>query len=255
MSNKIKNMRNNIFSLALILVFGLSICAKTPVVSTITPELEADERKYAVRMENVVNMQTPGYRELKSTTIIDAPGKRRTIFYRDFKQGPLVRTKQSLDLAIEGSGFFVIQTPFGLAYTRDGRFVLDSQGQLVTRADAYPVLGMEGPIFLPDIAVAISQDGNIYHDDKLIGRLRVAVILNPRDLYTGNGVVFSAHPNSALEFSPEEPYKIRQGYVENSNVNSVEQLGNMASDQSYDLKAKILQMELSRLTKVSEMLR
>ncbi|MFH1429285.1 MAG: flagellar basal body rod C-terminal domain-containing protein, partial [Candidatus Margulisiibacteriota bacterium] len=69
------------------------------------------------------------------------------------------------------------------------------------------------------------------------------------------GVLFFAPLNKPLEFSIEEDYKIRQGYIENSNVKTVEQLGKMASDKSFDLKSKMVQMELNRIFKVTEMLR
>ncbi|MFA5928778.1 MAG: flagellar basal body rod C-terminal domain-containing protein, partial [Candidatus Margulisiibacteriota bacterium] len=70
-----------------------------------------------------------------------------------------------------------------------------------------------------------------------------------------NGVLFIASNKLPLEFILEEDYKIRQGYIENSNVNSVEQLTKLASKKTYDLKAKILQMELGKITKTSDMLK
>lgn len=220
-----------------------------------SPELVIDENKYKLRMENVVNLQTPGFCELKATTLLNSKGEKETIYYRDFKEGSFIKTGLKLDFAIEGGGFFVLQTPVGEAYTRDGRFVLDNDGRLISRANRYPVLGDMGELIVANSDISVVENGTIYLDKDEIGKIRIAIIKNTNDLESVNGVIFLVKPQKSLEIVDKSDYKVRQGYIENSNISAVEQLGKMALDKAYDLKAKIVQMELQRLTKVSEMLR
>ena len=239
----------------LLTICSYSLLGQGTIVKTISPELAIGEVGYELRMENVVNLQTPGYKEIKSTTVINQNNSNHVIFYRNFKPGSLVKTGNTLDFALEGSGFFTVQTPLGLAYTRDGRFTVGPNGRLFARTEAYPVLGEYGEIIIPERKITVSNDGYIWSKDMQLGRLKVTRIKNKQNLVSLNGVFFLADKQKPLDVLPEEDYKIRQGYIENSNVNSVEQLGKMASDKSYDLKAKILQMELQRISKISEMLR
>ena len=80
-------------------------------------------------------------------------------FYTDFSPGSLKQTGNTLDLALEGDGFFVINTPQGKAYTRQGNFQRDGNGKLVT-IDGYEVLG-SGPITIENGKVDIDTSGNI----------------------------------------------------------------------------------------------
>jgi len=82
--------------------------------------------------------------------------------FHDFSQGAAEPTKNPLDVAIDGGGFFVVQTPAGERYTRDGSFQINNQGQLVN-ASGYPVLGGGGPIVFQqtDKQITIASDGNV----------------------------------------------------------------------------------------------
>jgi len=231
------------------------LSAKSKIISNILPKLDLDQINYSIRIENLVNMKMPGYKELKSTEYLNKDGKREVIFYRNFIQGPLVDTARNLDFAIEGEGFFVLETPLGIVYTRDGRFLINNQGILVNRTNFFAVLGERGAIEIPDKQIITNQKGEIYKDKEIIDRFRIAVIKDKENLESHNGIIFKANNKKPLEFSLEEDYKIRQGYIENSNVNSVEQMGKMASDQGFDLRSKAVQLELQRIGKISEMLR
>ena len=82
--------------------------------------------------------------------------------FHDFAAGNTEQTKNPLDVSIDGNGLFVVQTPAGERYTRDGAFQINNQGQLVT-AGGNPVLGTSGPIvFQPtDKQINIAADGNV----------------------------------------------------------------------------------------------
>ena len=91
----------------------------------------------------------------------------------DLASGSLTSTGNPLDLSIAGAGFLVVQTGQGLAYTRNGGFHLTAEGRLVT-AHGDTVLGEQGPINLPNGAVAVSPDGTISVDGAVVANLRVA---------------------------------------------------------------------------------
>ena len=88
-------------------------------------------------------------------------------------QGPLIPTNGPLDMAIQGDGFFVLQSPEGEVLTRDGHFTLDANGNLVS-SQGYLVLGEDGPIKAGTSPFAVSADGTITQDGAIAGKLRFA---------------------------------------------------------------------------------
>lgn len=233
-----------------------AIFANNNIINTIQPSLETDELRYNIRMENVVNMQTIGYKELKMVILLDeAKNEKQVVVYRDFKDGTFLNTNDYLDLAIEGDAFFVIETPFGTGYTKDGRFMIDGQGRLLTRTDYYPVIGVGGLVVLPDSQVSFSTKGEIYKDFEIIDQLKIVSIQNKKDLISMNGVNFLEPTNKDLFILAEANYQLRQGWLEQSNVNTVQQLAQMASKKTYELRSKVLQMELQRISKAADMLK
>jgi flagellar basal-body rod protein FlgF len=105
----------------------------------------------------------------------------------DFSQGAIRQTGNPLDVAINGNGFFSIQTPDGVQYTRQGSFTLDSEGVLIT-PDGYPVLGEGGEITLEEGTVEIDSQGGVYVDGDEVGRLQITDFTNPETLTkAGNG--------------------------------------------------------------------
>lgn len=135
----------------------------------------------------------------------------------DVQPGTLERTGNDLDVAMEGSGFFVIQTKAGLKYTRNGNFRLDANGQLVT-ARGDPVMGDQGPIQIPSGSVSISPDGTISSNGAVVDLLRT-VDFAP-------GTVFVPEGNSTYRAATGSPTpavdpRVRQGMLEASNMNSI----------------------------------
>src|SRR5262245_50506563 len=132
---------------------------------------------------NLANMTTAGFkterlvmRELSEqpAAALDTPQEISFVdawtLQRDFSTGPLEQTGNPLDLAIEGEGFFVVQTAAGEAYTRDGRFAMDTQGRIITR-NGDLVLGDGGPITIdPDGGpISISREGSVSQNEALLG--------------------------------------------------------------------------------------
>ncbi len=153
---------------------------------------------------------------------VDAAGT-----YTSHTQGALKPTGSNLDLAIEGSGFFQVDTPQGTRFTRSGSLNIDGSGQLVNK-EGLPML-LEGgqKINLQSSNVTVSERGEIYDGQKLLGRLAV-VDVQDKDAFekVGNSL-FQLKANSKETLKPADDCKVMQGFLEGSNVNIVEEMTNM----------------------------
>jgi len=136
----------------------------------------------------------------------------------DFSQGSLQQTGNPLDLALEGSGFFAVQAPTGVQYTRNGNFHLTRDGALVT-AQGFPVLGDKGPITLPSGNAEISSAGVISVNGDVAGQLQLTGFDAGVPL-TSLGDAYYSAPSAAA--TPATQLNVQQGSLENSNINPVE---------------------------------
>ncbi len=135
----------------------------------------------------------------------------------DQTQGTLTTTGNSLDVALEGPGYFKVQTANGVAYTRNGSFRLSSSGQLST-ASGDAVLGVNGPLSLPNGAATISADGTISSSGAIVGKLKV-VNFPPETVPVSQGDAYYAAPVDQEQ--PVPTTAVRQGSLESSNVSPV----------------------------------
>jgi flagellar basal-body rod protein FlgF/flagellar basal-body rod protein FlgG len=184
---------------------------------------------------NVANINTTGYRaQLPSFESLLLEGRNSTPdngwsrlvnqfavldgARLDLTEGNLQRTGNPLDLALDGPGFFAVQTKAGVLYTRDGNFRVSAKGQLTTAAgDA--VLGTAGPINVPGNAqVAIGPDGTISVAGAVSGKLRLVEFAPGAQLTAVGGQYYSAPASAAV---PALHTEIRAGMLESSNVNPV----------------------------------
>jgi len=200
-------------------------------------------RQLEVIANNVANMNTTGYKsdgalfeEFIAPTAQDDGTSRADSavhftndrgIWHDFTQGPVQHTGNPLDVAIDGDGYFVVQTPNGERYTRNGAFQVNGAGQLVT-ADGMPVLGDNGPITFQqtDHNVAITPDGfvsvnegNVTNVEARRGKLRLVRFARAQNLIKEGASNFRA-PNG-VDPEPATNAKLQQMAVEKSNVNSV----------------------------------
>ena len=136
----------------------------------------------------------------------------------DSTQGTFTRTGNDLDMALEGQGYFKVQTANGVAYTRNGSFQLSSTGQLTTAAGD-PVLGENGPISLARGAVVVSPDGTISSGGAITGKLKL-VNFPPTTTLTSQGNGYYAAPSNQEQAATGTG--VRQGSLESSNVSPVE---------------------------------
>jgi len=141
----------------------------------------------------------------------------------NFTAGSIEMTGAELDVAVQGNGFFAVQTPQGERYTRAGSFTLNAQGEMITPA-GYKVLGTGGPItFTPqDGKIAIGADGTISTAQGQKGKLRL-VTVKPGDLNKEGETLFS----SSRPVENDTMSRMVQGAIEKSNVKPVVEISRM----------------------------
>ncbi len=160
----------------------------------------------------------------------DAPVYSGEKFFTDYAAGPVRQTGNTLDLALDGDGFFVVNTPQGRAYTRAGNFRRDASGKLVT-SDGYEVQG-RGAITINGGRVEIDGKGGVSVDGVPVGTLEVVDFPKPYALEKiGNGLFVPAGTQSAPQ--PVTTATVRQGFLEESNVNVVAEMARMIETSRY----------------------
>lgn len=167
--------------------------------------------------------------------------------YTDFAQGSFRETKSKSDMALANEGFFVIETPEGERYTRNGNFLVGKEGILETK-DGYPVLGENGHILVVDDKFFVNDDGMIYLEStsELVDRFKIVRFDNERYLkkvgesfYTANDITGEAH----IAEGSERP-RLIQGFLETSNVNVVNEMVRMIEvNRAYEANQKSITTE------------
>ncbi len=179
-----------------------------------------------------------------------------------FTQGALKQTENPFDLAMEGKGFFTVQTPQGERFTRNGAFTLGKEGLLLTK-EGYPVLGKNGPIRIKENNFVIDQKGRIFVNkampedpDRLISMIEnewqqteqidsLKMVDFEQERYLrkqGSSLWVDTEDSGPAVIIPEESIpKIRQGFVEASNVNPVTEMVKMIEvNRAYEANQKAL---------------
>ena len=184
---------------------------------------------------SVLNQDTNDYGVLSGTQL-------------DTSQGALVRTGNDLDLAMEGSGYFAVQTATGPVYTRGGNFRVSPKGQLIT-ASGDPVLGDNGPITIVGTPVSISPDGTISANGAISGRLKLVEFAPTVDIQSVGGTYYSAPAGTAVSAKNSQ---VRQGMLESSNVNPVTSVVEMiTAEREVETMRRVLTMFSTELDKTA----
>jgi len=164
----------------------------------------------------------------------------------DTSTGQMEKTGNPLDLAITGEGFFVVQTPDGERYTRNGRFKLDDGGQIVTQTgDPLASTGGE-PFFLSpeDTTVTISRDGTVATNNGELGKIRLVTFENPQELKRFADGLFSSNTAPVDVETPE----IAQGTLEGANVKPILEMAKLIEiSRKYDSTRKFIEREDERV--------
>ena len=168
----------------------------------------------------------------------------------DLGQGPIQQTGNPLDVALEGNGFLVVQTPRGERYTRNGALQINNNGELVT-SEGFQVVGESGPITFQnsDRDITINNDGSIRvregasaTADSSRGKLRLVEFANPQQLTKDGSSTFQAGANQQPQTATDS--RVVQGAVEKSNVQGVLEMTRLIEvSRSYTEVANILQQQ------------
>jgi len=219
------------------MIDGVKKMAKDMSVKVLRQELIAN---------NLANVNTPGFKTQRAFSTLlkqsmgaeaarmgEAPGGatskpegadgQQTVgIYTSFEQGRIEYTHRSLDLAIDGDGFFVVDTPFGERFTRSGSFTLTESGLLATYGGNL-VMGAGGPITIQGEEVEITPDGSVVVDGDEVDTIRVVAFPEPENL-DRQGSTFASN-NAQYEDVDFARTQIVQG--ERSNVNPIDEMVEM----------------------------
>ena len=164
----------------------------------------------------------------------------------DFRPGPVVITGRELDVALEGSGFFVVNTPEGVRYTRNGDLQINAKGQLIT-SEGLGVMGSKGPITLPAGKVSISQAGEVEVNGARIDKLKIVDFADKKSLEKAGNSLFKNGSTTNKE-QDVTGLIVRGGSLEQSNVNPIRQMTMMISiTRQFESLQKAIQMIMNTM--------
>ena len=213
--------------------------------------MQAQWRRHEVLANNIANVSTPSFK--KDDVVLNPPAPTTpgagaamlpssvsVIQWTDFAQGSVQQTGRSLDVAINGPGFFVVQTPAGDRYTRAGSFNVGSDGLLVGPSGD-PVLGQRGLIRLNGSQVTVTGTGDVVEAGRVVETLKVVDLPRPYAvLKEGNGLYALSAPD--LVPSPAKGFEIAAGALEGSNVSTMESMVTMIEVlRTYEAAQRALQ--------------
>lgn len=227
------------------------------ILSRLTSQLRASQ----VTAHNLANADTPGFRaarpifaeHLARQGRVEGPREGREVAYawdratwRDSQPGAITRTGNPLDVAIQGDGFFTVETPRGERFTRAGRFAMGANGQLVDH-HGHAVLNANGqPIAIApnDTQIEIAGDGTIRSENGVLGRIRLVRFDNEQGLQAEGDRLFAAAGQEPQEVP--QPRMV-QGAVEGSNVVSVLEMTRMMAElREFQMATQFLERESER---------
>ena len=195
----------------------------------------AQEHRLNITSNNLANVNTPGFK--KDVPVFDGYLVAATKTY--FAHGSFQQTKAKLDLALSGPGFFQVETPNGVRYTRNGSFNLNAEGQIVTK-EGYPVVGA-GAIPANAKEVTITEDGRVLVDGGQAGQIDLVEFEDPNVLAKAGNNLFVPKVEG-LAGGPANNTTVNQGYLETSNVDPVMESVNMIDTmRTYEVFQAVIQ--------------
>ncbi len=187
---------------------------------------------------NLANLSTNAFR--KDIISFSQALSMNYVSVTDFTPGPVRHTGNDLDVALEGQGFFKVQTPKGIRYTRDGAFTLNAQGVLVTRTGDV-VLGENGPITIAGGKMTITNDGQVVVDGTAVDKLMLVEFKRPQFLRK-EGSSYYFHQGEENEVLAAAETSVKQSYLEDSNVNpTAEMIKMLEAFRSFESAQKAIQ--------------
>jgi flagellar basal-body rod protein FlgF len=226
----------------------------TPGIYTAATTMTARGKAHELIAQNLANANTNAYRRLEpqfygfgselyvagqDKAPATASGIQLTQPVWNHGHGMMKETGRDLDFALKGEGYFVLETPVGMRLTRDGHFMRDKDGRLVSSAGD-PVAGASGPITLPEGEVSVGDDGSISVDGKQVGRLRIEAPDDPRGLDSSGGGLFRVLETAAVR--PVKDPGMVNGVIEMSNVEiPIEMVSMIENSRMYEAAQRAFQ--------------
>lgn len=213
------------------------------------------QRQMSVVANNIANLTTPGFRAENMVFVehLKATEPREKVRFvqdiatvHDLRPGPLSNTDNPLDLAIQGEGYFAVETPEGERYSRAGAFTLDADGQIVT-ANGFTLQSEDGGALVvpPDAGdIVVADDGTVSTEQGILGRVKLVRFDNDYALKREESGLYNAAGQPAL---PVENPRVQQGKIELSNVAGVVEMTKLiATTRSYQAAATMVDEEHER---------
>ncbi len=221
------------------------------------------QKRLEVIANNLANVDTTAFKRddsftnelisantlLRDGTVDPTQKDVKDMTYTDFSQGTLQQTNNPLDVAIDGQGFFTVQTQDGLRLTRDGSFTLSTDGTLQTR-DGATVMGTGGPIRIDNIEqtqaskLVIDRNGEVKSGNEVYGQIRIVVPGSYSQISKAGANLYSLNEGAVLRDADPANVSVRQGYLEGSNVNPIDEMVAMIQlQQNFEAGQKAIQSQ------------
>ena len=202
-------------------------------LSTIVEALNAKVPQLDCVTNNIANVNTPGFKAEKYFLQVLQDAQQQLPYASataiDFSDGSIQQTGNPLDMAIQGEGFFAIQTNEGEAYTRKGNFTINANNELMTQEGNY-VMGDGGRIVLSGSHIEVNANGEIKSDVGVVGRLKIVKFTQPDALVKAGASLFR-NPNNAAGLSAVDAPTVVSKSIENSNVQALREMVQMIDVQ------------------------
>lgn len=225
----------------------------------------AREIELEVLANNIANMQTTGFKEMevsftsevdKNLNLDDLEKAQALVrqgkSHVNHAQGSVYATGNPLDLAVQGDGYFAVETPNGVRYTRDGNFTVSAEGTLTTQ-NGFPVLSGSGPLAIPaDKTVSVGPQGEVSAAGEDLGKIAIYKISeqNRDALRPEGGNLYSLGGAEAL---PADNYRIAQGHLESSNVNLIRNLTRIIEvSRAYEAHQKSMSKQMESAQQLNQ---
>jgi len=207
-------------------------------IEALVQHMQFQWQRHEVLANNLANTATPGFKRddvalvpenvgatTRAANVLPLPSGLAMIQWTDFAQGFIQNTGRNLDVALNGAGFFVVESPAGLRYTRAGSFNVTRDGLLVGPSNN-PVLGRNGPITVTTGKVHVGANGEVFDDGRLIDTLRIVDFPRPyRFNKEGGGLLVPVDPT--VEPTPPLNFEVAGGALESSNGQTVQMMVSM----------------------------
>ena len=209
------------------------------ITEQVSTSIDALTQEFEIIAHNLANVSTVGYKRICNafSKSLEAqapetysPGTIDLNSVFDFSQGSIVQTGRPLDFALYGKGFFLIETPEGPLYSRNGIFITNQNGQIVDSMGRI-VAGEAGPINIPNnmgiSRLNVSSDGTISAGSTVIGKFRFVDFKDNENKLVSIGESCYRMPEPDILSVAAENIMVKQGYQEESNVKIIEELVDM----------------------------